>query len=74
MKNMELRVAITVTLPEGDESAVGDILRRYFDDQAENIEKTITRVSASASLEKVVTIYKQEGVLAPFKLQKAGWV
>ena len=50
------------------------ILGHHFDDQAENIEKTITRVSASASLEKLVTIYKQEGVLAPFKLQKAGWV
>jgi len=74
MKTMELRVAITIAMLEGEEAPVGDILRRYFDDRRDNIEQTVKSVSASASIEECRLVYKDQGVLAPFTLQQAGWV
>ena len=74
MKTMELRVAITVSVPEGEEAAVGEILRRYFDDRKENMEKTIRSASNNASIKECRVVYKDHGVLAPFTLQQAGWV
>jgi len=74
MKRIEFRVAITVAIPKGADTDVAEVLRQYLDSQADSITNTIRSANSSASLETIETVCKDEGVLAPLRLQKAGWV
>ena len=73
MKQMEFRVSILVSVPEGDEAKVGDILHRYVVDTRGTLDQTVSSTSKTAVITQAQTVYKPEGVLATFTLQQAGW-
>lgn len=73
MKQMEFRVSILVSVPEGDEDKVGDILHRYVVDRRETLDQTVSSASKASVITEAHTVYKPEGVLATFTLQQAGW-